>query len=171
MAPPPHRNEKVFRSYEPHIFQLLLNWPEPTTFRPTSVATSTFTARLRDSIASIIEFQWPTSIDVERLKQLRQTNQLEIIPQGNLVFARLRVGRSKAAILAETVKEVVLVDEFSGEMDSPDELVLRAAATLLAMKVLVKPIKITNLDFDLQKLIEENYDVAFSTQDSYIIML
>src|SRR5690606_32357391 len=97
---PPHKSEKMFRRYEPHIHTLLNNWPASTCFFPSGFALTTFSCRLRDSINSVLEYNWPTALDLtllrkiwidnRNLKWLSKTNQTRRWSRGGLLNALQR---------------------------------------------------------------------------------
>lgn len=69
-TPPPHKTEQVFRRYETHISTILTAWPHPSVFEPGNYSVETLCCGIRRAIASLIEFRWPTSIDISRLTTL-----------------------------------------------------------------------------------------------------
>jgi len=57
MTTPYHKSERMFRTYEPAIKQIVNNWPRVTLFEPKG-SIETFSCRLRDSIQSWRENKW-----------------------------------------------------------------------------------------------------------------
>ncbi len=66
---PSHLSEATFRRYETYLEMAVLRFPESTCFElgENNVAPTTFAARLRDSIASLLRYKWMTVVDVEKL--------------------------------------------------------------------------------------------------------
>lgn len=65
---PSHLSEKIFREYEPFIMRAVNAFPTETSFTvPSNRSPSTFLARFRDSILSVKNFKWQTTIDMDKL--------------------------------------------------------------------------------------------------------
>jgi hypothetical protein len=169
---PLHKSEKVFRTYEPIIFTILNRWPEPSMFKPDAVAATTFSARLRDAISSVIEFQWQTALDVEKLKLIWSTDLVITCDAPNgYVHANNKTMMAKALpkSVGKYIKE--LITDFSCEVDNPSEIVLTALGVLFSQKVLVKPAKITNPNPELLQNIALQFDVAFQEEVGFTVMI
>lgn len=72
LAIAPHLREPIFRAYEDLLAIAVGNWPLETSFNvPAGVATATFLANFRNSIVSVINYDWKTKLDKAKLKALR----------------------------------------------------------------------------------------------------
>lgn len=160
---PPHLREETFRKYEAHIATILRNWPRPTTCYPKIVSPTTFIARIRDAINSVIEYKWKTPIDVNLLEQIWATdNKLFFYTQTNTnaVIASKRMAKSEniAATLTSDFDEnkfsLVLTEE------KATATALLAVAYLLENKILKKPAKLIKPDQRILHQIMGNYDVG-----------
>lgn len=80
---PYHLTEDNFRRFEPLIAQAVNNWPKETSFEvPSGVAPTTFLARFRDSIASLVTHGWETTlIDIPKLTTLRADKAYGLWPE------------------------------------------------------------------------------------------
>lgn len=68
----PHRlRESSFRRYEQAIHSIVESWPSVVILDPGPLSNETYSARLRDAIQSLLQYNWPTSIDVHKLRKLR----------------------------------------------------------------------------------------------------
>lgn len=165
--PPPHKAEKVFREYEGHIHTILRNYPANTRFLPERVAATTFSARLRDAINSVIEYNWPTSVEVGRLEIIWRAD-LEIVLEGKEVIARRKGPHNK--IVAAVGKEL-LAGDFFVEVDKPTKPILHSICLLLSGKHITKPAKLTNVDPVLLKEVTDLYDIGITTEGDVTIII
>lgn len=171
---PFHKSEKMFRRYEPHIQAFLSHWPEPSSFDPAPLATITFQCRFRDSVASVLEYNWPTCIDTAYLREVWPKVGLFI--KAGLVVVGTRASRGSAAILSPVGAEVSRRDHdevaftIDGQnIDAQKQAV--AAALLLQAKLLTKPVKIKNLPRDFMTQLTTQFDVGISELPDGFIML
>lgn len=70
--PPSHLSEATFRKYEHSLTKAIAEFPRDCPFDPSlyGVAPTTFAARMRDSILSVLQYNWPTTINVEKLRTI-----------------------------------------------------------------------------------------------------
>lgn len=65
-TPPPHLSLSLFRRYEPYISTAISRHPLATPIAiPTTLAHTTFVARLRDAINSLERYRWQTAIPMD----------------------------------------------------------------------------------------------------------
>lgn len=163
----------MFRRYEKHIFTILQSWPQPCFFVPSPFAATTFSARLRDAIVSVIEYKWASAVDVGRLEELWNTD-LEIgiheASTGSQVCARKR-GTGAALQLAGELVDTLHRNNYLAELDNPSRPILHALAILMSEKVITQPVKIKNIDQALMSEVAEKHDVGFSPEGDVTIML
>jgi hypothetical protein len=173
-TPPPHKAEKVFRSYEDHILTILKNFPQPTHFFPASLAVTTFSCRLRDAINSIIEFNWTSPVDVSRLKEV-WSKELEIVYQTNPPTVIARKKPTKLAKAAAQSLDVEVGEEslYLCELKEPTRNVVHALAILYSEQVLTKPSRLYNLNPTLIEEVKRVYKdtVSLTTENDVTIML
>jgi len=80
---PPHLREHIFRSYEPFLTEAVAKWPTESGYSvPVGVASATFLANFRNAIVSLINYNWPTTVDREKLLRIRNAREY-IIRLGN----------------------------------------------------------------------------------------
>lgn len=170
-VPPPHKSESQFRRYENHLINILANWPATTEIKTGQLASTTFLARIRDAILSVLEFGWRTSIDLDELKRIHKTELHFTAVDEKTIKAFRQTSGSK--VLAKTgVSEMVsLGEQFCCEISNPERHVVHSLAILLSNKVLTKPAKIYQLNPDILKEVLEKHDVASTTEGDFTILI
>lgn len=169
MNVPYHKSEKMFRRYEQHIASVLQHWPEPVSFDAKPLSVTTFSCRFRDAITSVLEYNWPTSLDLERLRALR--DEFEVCVVAGMVMVRKK-GLGKAMATVGKLDEVLTHDDFIFTLNNPEPAVLFAAAILVDRKVITRPIKIKNTPRSLLDQVTERFDVGISDDvHGYYVML
>ena len=166
---PPHKSEKQFRRYELHIASLLSGWPHPLVIDPAPLSASTFSARMRAAIASILEFGWTTTIDVDILRARRTELEIGVNAEGLVVCGKK--GATKALALAGKVTEALRDSNFVATVDKPDAPTVHALAFLLSRKVLSGAAKFTNLEPAIRTQVASQYDVAFADESGFVVMV
>ena len=155
---PYHKSERMFRRYEEHIFRIVKEFPTAVSFDPHPHSSETFMCRLRDSISSLLEFNWPTPIDVKRLSDIRP--QFIIVNEQGMVVAKPKW--HKPLSLVGKLDEVKVELDFMFELDKPRQEVFFAAVILVANKVINKPIKLKNVPQVWINDALDRYDVGIS---------
>jgi hypothetical protein len=74
--------ESTFRQYETHIHEVVDRYPDVVMFKPPNL--ETFSCRFRDSMKSLVENGWETSIDIGKL--LASYNQIAVSIRGDIVL-------------------------------------------------------------------------------------
>lgn len=165
----------MFRKYEKHIFSIVHNWPQPTFFFPDNLATTTFSCRLRDAIASVLEYGWPSPLDVSRLKQIKSEG-LEVSIQAEppaVVAGPRKTRTTEAEAVSETSAPRDELRTYACEVDNPARAVAHSLAILYSKGVLTQPAKITNLDPNTLNEIKNTYgeSIGLTQEGNTIIML
>jgi hypothetical protein len=79
----PHLREPIFRTYEPFLTEAVAKWPTETGFAvPRTVAPATFLANFRNAIVSLVNYNWPTTVDRPKLLRIREAREY-IVRFGN----------------------------------------------------------------------------------------
>ena len=115
---PSNLSENTYRLYEPHLLRALKRWPDETEF-PVSVQVSaegkqlspnTFAARMRDSVVSVLRFNWegrdengqPTTFVLEKLRSIAGTFAVAFDPAGSgSVWFRARGIKGRPSALVQ----------------------------------------------------------------------
>lgn len=175
---PWHKNEKMFRRYEQHIHQMVINYPQPVSFDTTPLAYTTFSCRFRDSVASLLEYHWKTCIDCLRLAEIWPL--VELTPINGMAVVRKK-GTKELTSVGSVVDVVSKQDDFLFEIDGSRlkplvgdgvKQLVKAAVLLLHFQVIGKPVKLKNIPKDMVSEFADQFNVGFS-EDSrgFIIML
>lgn len=116
---PSRLSERAFRSYEDAIAIIVERWPSVTIFPPGKRAPRTFEARLRDAIASLLSYRWPTDrVDVPALVALRP--ELSIRLHDGKIYAGPRSVLRDIAKAKTITEPTAYTDMFSAEPVSVD---------------------------------------------------
>lgn len=166
MNVPPHKSEKLFRVYEPYIASILVEYPNAVTFTPRTVATTTFTARLRDAINSVLEFEWSTTINVQKLREIRRS--ICILNSGTTVICSRK--ESKTIDAQSAVDENTQSKQFALVLTNPTPEDVKACCMLLSSRAITRPIKLTAVSC-LYGDVASHYDVAIETLSNGDIVL
>lgn len=159
----PHRfRESSFRRYEQTIRDAVNAWPQVCVFNPLTVGLQpiTFSNRLRDAKTSLLQYNWKTDVDVEKLLRIRED--FIVAERGDLVLTGSK----------ETLKTYTQLPSAQTYIDksvkSPTPLLITAIMVCIHNRVLVGPIV---LEFDqpadpaTAEFFEQEYDVAIDASN------
>lgn len=167
---PWHKNEKMFRRYEPHIQAFLSRWPQATAFDPAPLSHVTFRCRFRDAVASLLEFNWPTCLDVAVLRDIWPKVELRVVNNEVVVGQRSAQSLSPVGSVGHLSTQTP-TDKFALTLDNPEPTIVFAIAILLDRKVMTQPVKLKNIPQDLLQQVADRFDVGISqTPDGYIML-
>lgn len=173
--PPSHKSEAQFRRYEAFIKHIVLNYPKTVRIRPSGVTLNTFVARARDAMKSVLEYKWKTSIDLEKLREIRPSITVYIDDDN----VSVRGGPLKSDLVPVSMNDVEVTgsggssetfinEDYAFVLDlkkQPDKLgkSLLLSVALLQTSRLLGPIQVINLPDELRQELENNpnFDVAF----------
>lgn len=120
--------------FEPFIEDAITNWPRPTEWCPTSISLDTFARGLRNSIKSVLAYNWScANIDIAKLASIWPAAQIFIQP-GRVVFA----SRGTPPVLAND--DTPTHQKTSFYLDASDSLAVKAALILLDRKKITLPV-------------------------------
>ena len=172
----PHRfNEQSFRRYEPFIKRVMEDWPSVLTFDVRPIATCTFACRLRDAMRSLVQFRWPTSIDLEKFIKLQPEVCVSERINGQVLVGPIYLLRTRKPIsgaeqaTAEFSAKSNSGIEFNSQsankilsVDRPSQQVLDSLACLLENRLLTKVI-LTGVSLEVVEELEHRFDVAHAS--------
>ena len=169
-SPPYHKSERMFRRYEEHIQKVVFDYPKACNFDPSPLSIETFKCRFRDAAASLIEYNWTTSIDISRLVEIRKTwavgesAGLVIVCPENQLQELKKAGR---AVEGNPQGR----DKFAFMLDAPEPPVLLATVILLDQKLLKNPVHVKNINRETLQKLSEKYDIGVSDDATGFIIL
>jgi hypothetical protein len=114
---PPQLSEDQFRLYEPHITKAVKRWPEFTEFPSAMfvgldggpIAGTTFSARFKDAITSVLRYGWETTIDVVKLRQITKEYVVADDRATSAVWFRRRVPHSRPSLYTQQSRAMGLL--------------------------------------------------------------
>lgn len=168
---PFHKSERMFRRYEQHIFQFTIHYPKVIGFDPMPLACTTFSCRLRDAIASVLEYNWPTCLDVARLREIWPLSSVRVGPDGFVYIGPNDVKEAGPLSAAGHQIDVNKKDDFAFDVDNPPLSVLIAFCVLLENKVLKRPVRVRNVARATMTQLSEKFDVGISESLDCFILL
>lgn len=157
--------ERSFRRYEQAIKQAVDNFPNPTAFNPSPLSPNTFAARLRDAIKSLEMYDWKTTINRQRLGEIRTDFCVRINKNSNVVISPRNseletIGRVDNQV--QTTKASTLTNVTETE--------LMALITLLSNSR-IPPVKVSGLPLATINLACQGYDVEFIEEGDGVVLL
>jgi hypothetical protein len=161
--------ESTFRKYERFIYEVVDRFPKKGyKVRVHNLKPSTYVARLRDAVSSLLRYQWKTGIDVDKLMEIRPLVEFKQVGE-NCVY-----GGPSSAIVEELEVEDISSDSANYVFiaDQPDKPTLFAIAVLQTRRLL-GPVKLTNADQAILDEIEEmpEFDVGIEPIQNFHVML
>ena len=162
----PHLTEEAFRKYEGHLWQIVNCFPVKYIIKPPNC--KTFSARLRDAKKSLFEFQWTTSINVDKFREIY--DDLVILERPPEVWCG-----SKQRFKKETPEMEIPVEIMSNDIADIGELNSLPALLLLCdlaqSRALAKPIQFSSNCVSEQDLVE-SYDIGLKNlgQNKWVII-
>jgi hypothetical protein len=154
----PYRfRESTFRLYEGCIIDILSNWPDATGFKPANV--ETFRCRLRDSVRSILDHNWPSEIDLKKLFEISPLYQVSIMKETVWVGTKEAIQRANGMFSQRTpVAEHNIIN-------NPSPEAIEAIMVLHHQRVFDRPTLIRmDTPYDMKQW-EVKYDVAIDGPD------
>ncbi len=150
----PDLREEAFRKYEQHLWQIVQAYPVTYTLRPKNVRT--FAARLRDAKKSLLDYQWTSSLNMEKFKEVY--DDLIILERGTDVICGSRK-RMKADNLVLEPAEVIPSNEVIdvGIVHNPGGVIM--LCILAQARALSKPIQFVSNSVN-QTDLEESFDIG-----------
>jgi len=166
---PFHKSERMFRRYEGQIHAILSALPQrPIAFDPTPFAPQTALCRLRDSINSVLEYRWETSLDLKALAALRP--QIEFVIQAGQVVVRSKLTREPLSPASSDPLPVAQEVNFGLILDKPDLNTLEAVALLHSKRVLSHPTKLIGVSRLVLDDLAQRFDIAINEELDHCIM-
>jgi hypothetical protein len=161
----------MFRRYEKALQAIVAHYPQACSFDPQEVglASTTFSCRLRDAVSSLIEYNWTSPVDLERLKTIWP--ELEVTTKAGMVVVRQKGTKALEAVQGPQDVQGDK-DNFLCTLDRPIPQQIVACAILIHTKVVNKPVKIKNFPIEEVLNLTKTFDVGVTNDDrGFIIML
>lgn len=96
----PHLRESVFRDYEGFLSVFIQSWPSEVGIEvPANRAVSTFVANLRNAILSARQYDWPSALDLRKLRSMHGTFIIRLEDDGK-VWIRHRTKPAPSKIVS-----------------------------------------------------------------------
>jgi hypothetical protein len=144
--------QSVFLRYEPYIKDYMASWPIACDYKPENLNVESFAKALRNAIRSVLQFQWPTDIDLPLLASRWSATAISCYPTG------VRIGPRETARSLPEVKKTALTYAFT--VDCADDLLVKAAVVIASRDVLEQPVLLVgNPQTALDYIAKNSYDV------------
>jgi hypothetical protein len=169
---PPHKTPSVVEQYEPIIKKAIAAHPNPVHAKPERVSSSTFIARLRDSIKALGEYHYPhTTLTPEELGFLETT---KLVVSQNAATNSIVIGTQDSIRRLRNQRpagQIAAVDStnLTAEVDAPTELVLKAMAILVQAQI-AETFSISGLSLEQVQTITQPYNIDVYELDNRIIL-
>lgn len=163
--------ESTFRLYEPFIAEAVNHYPDHITINPAPLRASTVAARIRDAMLSFERFNWQSSLLT--WEDFATNRKLLVVAHGDsnvVIGPRATISKlhGKGLHLPMMVKTSGI--RFDVGRWCPDDIV--AVCLLISHRLLTGPITILPpIDISMQIILEERYDVAFTSTDTQTTIL
>ena len=177
----PNQTLPAVLRFIPTLQTILARWPDVTPFKPTTIAPTTFSARLRDAITGIKKYHLD-KVELDQKKFLEICDDITVSLRDDLVL----VGSKEAVKLYNPANEVLGTEIFNlqtKELDIPRlegddwEVTINALAHLLSKRIgpLANGVRFHNLtqeQIDFLSTRESCYDInVLMKQDGSYVML
>lgn len=159
----PHRfSERSFRRYESDIAQISAAYPGLITLSPGDLSIETYTHRLRDAIRGVLEYHYPTTIDLAKLAKQ------DICVR--VVHGEIQAGSRKELAKALSRQQTAL-PSIVENITAPDEETLKALCLLMS-KRMHGPTRLSGVPLDMLHRLEGEYDISFvENEDGSVTLL
>jgi len=91
-----HLSESVFRKYEDVLKAIVENYPAPFIFTPTTLQATTVVVWLRNAANAVLTHNYPTDLDIERLREIWK--KVRVMNQGSKVVVSTRESQQEAKV-------------------------------------------------------------------------
>lgn len=156
---PPHLDVSVVRRWEGFVKSIVDCYPQRVTIS-TKMSPKTVVGRLRDTMRSLVLYEWDSPVDVEKLKRIRGNIKLTV--EDGQVVASSRQPTEK-----EVAAEVVKDRGTTGMIESYD--VVRSICVLIHNNIIEGPFQVA-VNEGRKKHLEELFNVVLEpTKGGYIL--
>lgn len=158
--------EKSFRRWESVIYKVVTAYPKAVRVNPGDFSPNTCMARIRDAMRSVVDYNWPTPIDVERLKEIRPHISVKLSSDGFVVIEP----KSQSVLPSVAPSEVEGDVRFS--VDKPEKLELHSICLLLHRRRPIGPVAVRGLTYHEVMEVAKQYDITvIDEKDGRIVVL
>jgi len=167
----PQHSQKAFQTYAPHIAKIIENAPSPTVLKPSN--TSTFIARIRDSLNGMRLNQWTakdfTFADAAGVfAMLREGGEFIFTSTNDGIYCGPKI-KDNGAI--PSVKGVVLSTTGDAELDAREEDIFAAILLLKRKNLLPKPVTFHNLNPQQETSLTNDLHIELIREGSKYIII